>query len=164
MFDKCVKCVRLGESCVPNIMLLPFHDLIQWCDKRQKYLGWSNHTLAEKSGVPNGTISRIKAGDYLDCRYSTIKAILVALIGGTTDEFSCTEQVERELRQIAELEKQAERASDLEKEVAALKHHIVAMEEQHRADIRAVIAEHKEQVDFLKDQLKAWQSWSTKKD
>ena len=103
MFDKCIKCNRLGESCVPNLMLLQFGDLIQWCVKRQKYLEWTNHTLAEKSNVPDGTISRIKAGDYLDCKYSTIRNLLIALIGGTTDEFSCTEQVENELRQMEQL-------------------------------------------------------------
>jgi predicted transcriptional regulator len=100
MFEKCIKCNRIGESCVPNLMLLPFADLIQWCAKRQKHLEWTNQILADKSKVPIGTINRIKAGEYLDCKYSTIKNILIALIGGTSDEFSCTEQVERELRQV----------------------------------------------------------------
>jgi predicted transcriptional regulator len=99
MFEKCIKCNRIGESCVPNLMLLPFADLLQWCNKRQNHLGWTNQKLAEKSKVPVGTISRIKAGED-DCKYSTIKNILIALIGGTTDEFSCTEQVEKELRQM----------------------------------------------------------------
>ena len=52
MFDKCIKCNRMGESCVPNLMLLPFSDLMQWCNKRQKHLGWTNKALAEKSNVP----------------------------------------------------------------------------------------------------------------
>ena len=55
----------MGESCVPNLMLLPFSDLMQWCTKRQKHLGWTNQTLADKSKVPVGTINRIKAGEYL---------------------------------------------------------------------------------------------------
>ena len=108
MFDKCIKCARIGESCVPNIMLLPFADLIQWCNKRQKHLGWSNQTLASISKVPIGTINRIKEGKYLDCKYSTIKHLLIALIGGTTDEFSCTEQVEQELKQVEKLEHEIE--------------------------------------------------------
>lgn len=134
MFDKCIKCDRLGESCVPNLMLLPFSDLIQWCNKRQKYLEWTNQTLADKSKVPIGTINRIKAGDYLDCKYSTIKNLLIALIGGTTDEFPCTEQVEKELEQLSKID------------------------EQHRKDIRAVREEYQEQIVFLKEQLKAWQA------
>ena len=102
MFEKCIKCNRIGESCVPNLMLLPFPDLVQWWDKRQKYLGWTNQILADKSKVPVGTINRIKAGEE-DCKYSTIHSILIALIGGTTDEFACTEQVEKELQHLARL-------------------------------------------------------------
>ena len=89
----------MGESCVPNLMLLPFSDLMQWCNKRQKHLDWTNKALAEKSKVPEGTINRIKAGED-DCKYSTIRSILIALIGGTTDEFACTELVEKELRNL----------------------------------------------------------------
>lgn len=108
MFEKCLKCGRIGESCVPNLMLLPFHDLIEWCNHRQKHLEWSNHTLADKSKVPIGTINRIKEGKYSDCKYSTIKHLVIALIGGTTDEFSCTEQVTKELKHIEHLEQQIE--------------------------------------------------------
>ena len=162
MFDKCIKCTRMGENCVPNLMLLPFADLMQWCDKRQKHLGWTSQTLSDKSQVPLGTIKRIKAGDYTDCRYSTIQHILIALIGGTSDEFSCTEQVERELRQIAQLEQQVARLSATEAENALLKERLSTIDEQHRKDIRAVREEYQEQLAFLKEQLKAWQQWHQK--
>lgn len=158
MFEKCIKCSRIGESCVPNLMLLPFADLVQWCDKRQKHLGWTNHTLAEKSKyVPVGTINRIKAGDYSDCKYSTMKYIMIALIGGTTDEFSCTEQVERELRQLEQLEQQSAKMSLVEAENEKLKDILSKIDEQHRKDIRAIREEYQEQLAFLKEQLKAWQ-------
>lgn len=121
MFEKCIKCNRLGESCVPNLMILPFSDLIQWWDKRQKYLGWTNQVLADKSKVPVGTINRIKAGDYQDCKYSTIRNILITLIGGTTDEFSCTEQVEKELKHLEQLQQQTEQLASLEKEMSILR-------------------------------------------
>lgn len=163
MFDKCIKCDRLGESCVPNLMLLPFSELIQWCIKRQKHLGWTNQTLAEKSKVPVGTINRIKAGDYLDCKYSTIKNILIALIGGTTDEFHCAEQVEKELKQLEALEQQAEKLSAIEKENKMLKAKLNKIDEQHRKDIRAVKEEYQEQITFLKDELKSWRSWHQKR-
>ena len=116
MFEKCIACDRIGESCVPNLLLLPFPELIKWCDKRQKHLVWSNQKLADKTKkVPVGTINRIKAGEE-DCKFSTMQYILLALIGGTTDEFSCTEQVENELRQLEELERHAARLSEVEKE------------------------------------------------
>lgn len=165
MFDKCIPCKRIGESCVPNLMLLPFPDLIRWCIKRQKHLGWTNQVLADKSHVPVGTINRIWAGDYQDCKYSTIKSILIALIGGTTDEFSCTEQVEKELRQKEQFEQQAATLLAVEAENEILKKRLSEIDELHRKDIRAVKEEYREQISFLKEenafikeQLKAWQS------
>lgn len=158
MFEKCITCPKIGESCVPNIVLLPFAGLVQWCIKRQKHLGWSNQMLADKSGVPVGTINRVKAGEYLDCKYSTIKNLLICLIGGTTDEFSCTAQVEKELMQLDALEKQAAKLSSVEAENELLKARLDAIDEQHRKDIRAVREEYQEQIAFLKEQLKAWQA------
>lgn len=166
MFDKCIKCNRLGESCVPNLMLLPFSELIQWCTKRQKHLGWTNQILADKSKVPIGTINRIKAGDYVDCKYSTIKNLLITLIGGTTDEFSCTEQVEKELQQLDQLERQAAKLTVVEAENEMLKNRLKDVDKllqnidaQHRQDIRAVKEEYQEQITFLKEELKAWRTW-----
>lgn len=165
MFEKCIKCSRIGESCVPNLMLLPFADLMQWWDKRQKYLGWSNQTLADKSKqVPVGTINRMKSGEYSDCKYSTMKYILIALIGGTTDEFSCAEQIDREMRQKEQLEQQAAKLSVVEAENESLKDTLRHIDEQHRQDIRAIKAEYQEEITFLKDELKAWRSWHQKQD
>lgn len=164
MFEKCITCNRMGESCVPNLMLLQFPNLKEWWSKRQKHLGWSNQTLADKSKVPVGTISRIKAGEE-DCKYSTIRNILIALIGGTQDEFACTEQVEKELRNMEQLEQQAAKLSVAEAENERLRErlrqvdeHLRQIDEQHRKDIRAVKEEYQEQILFLKDQLKAWQT------
>lgn len=121
MFEKCITCNRIGESCVPNLLLLPFPELIKWCDKRQKYLGWSNQKLADNTKkVPVGTINRVKASEE-DCKFSTMQSMLITLFGGTTDEFACTEQVEKELRQIEQLEKQAAKLSAVEKENEELK-------------------------------------------
>lgn len=159
MFDKCIKCNRIGESCVPNLMLLPFSELMQWCIKRQKFLEWTNQTLADKSNVPIGTINRIKVGEYQDCKYSTIKHIVIALIGGTTDEFACTEQVEKELQNIEQLERQAAKLSFTEAENERLKNRLDEIDELHRKDIRAIKEEYQEQIAFLKEQLKAWQTW-----
>lgn len=162
MFEKCIACKTIGESCVPNLWLLPFQELIQWCIKRQKYLGWSNQTWADKSNVPVGTINRLKAGDYADCKYSTIRSLAITLIGGTTDEFSCTEQVEKELRNLERLEQQATKLSAVEAENALLKEQLRHIDEQHRKDIRAVKEEYQEQIVFLKDELRAWRSWHQK--
>lgn len=162
MYEKCIQCNKMGESCVPNLMLLPFSDLMQWCTKRQKYLEWTNQTLADKSKVPIGTISRIKAGDYLDCKYSTIRNLLIALIGGTTDEWACTAQVEKELRQMEQLEQQAEKLTEVAAENERLMKRLESCDELHRQDIRTIRAEYQEQIAFLKEQLKAWQTYHQK--
>lgn len=164
MYEKCITCPKIGESCVPNLMRLSFHDLILWCNKRQKHLGWTNQTLADKSTVPVGTINRIKAGDYLDCKYSTIRNIVITLVGGTTDEFPCNEQVENELKQLEQLNQQTEKMAILEKENEAMKASFSRIDEQHRKDIRAIREEYQEQVAFLKEQLRAWQSWHQKQE
>lgn len=159
MFEKCIKCDRMGESCVPNLWLLPFPDLIQWCIKRQKHLGWTNQTWAEMSKkVPVGTINRIKAGDYADSKYSTMQYLAIALIGGTTNEFACTEQVENELRNMAQLEQQAAKLAIMEAENEKLKSRLSEIDEQHRNDIRVIKAEYQEQIAFLKEELKAWRT------
>lgn len=162
MYEKCITCDSIGVSCVPNLTRMDFPDIIQWCIKRQKHLGWTNQILAEKSNVPVGTINRIKAGDYLDCKYSTIRSILIALIGGTTDEFPCNKQVEKELQQMEALEQQAAKLSAVEKENEELKARLNNIDELHRKDIRAVKEEYQEQLTFLKEELKAWRSWHQK--
>ncbi len=162
MFDKCIPCKKRGVNCVPNLWLLPLPELMAWCIKLQKYIGWSNQTWADKSNVPVGTINRLKAGEYADCKYSTIRSLAIAVIGGTTDEFSCTEQVENELRNLEKLEQQAAKLSATEAENERLKKRLDEIDEQHRKDIRTIKEEYQEQIVFLKEQLKAWQAWHQK--
>jgi hypothetical protein len=127
--------------------------------KFQKHLGWSNQTWADKSNVPVGTINRLKAGDYADCKYSTIRSLAIAVIGGTTDEFPCTDLVEKELRQMEQLEQQAAKLAEVEAKYEVLKDRMNKVDEQHRQDIRIIKAEYQEQIDFLKDELKARRNW-----
>ena len=169
MFEKCITCKIIGERCVPNLWQLPLPELMQWLIKFQKHLGWSNQKWADESNVPVGTINRMKAGDYSDCKYSTIRSLAISVMGGARDEFSCTEQVEKELRQLEQLEKQAEKLSATEAENERLKERLRQaddllrqIDEQHRKDIRTIKEEYQEQIAFLKDQLKAWQSWHQK--
>lgn len=162
MFDKCIKCERLGQDCMPNLMILSFADLMVWCNKRQKDLGWTNQTLADRSTVAIGTINRIKVGDYADCKYSTIRNLLVALIGGISTEFPCKEKLENELKMIDSYNAQREKLLVLEKENQELRTRLDNMDELHRSDIRAVKTEYVEQIRFLKDELIAWRERGSK--
>lgn len=170
MFEKCITCKIIGERCVPNLWQLPLPELMQWLIKFQKHLGWSNQKWADESNVPVGTINRMKAGDYTDCKYSTIRSLAISVMGGAKDEFSCTEQVEKELRQLEQLEQQAAKLAIVEAENERLKNRLHKTDELHRNDIRVIREEHqeqivflKEQIVFLKEQLKAWQAVSEKK-
>lgn len=155
MYEKCITCNRIGETCVPNLMRLPFPDLMQWCNKRQKHLCWTNQVLAYRCNVPLSTITRIKSGDFLDCKYSTIRSIVITLVGGTTDEWPCNAQVEKELQQVEDLEKQAAKLAAVQEENEALKLKLSTIDAQHRADIRAIREEYLEQITFLKDEMKS---------
>lgn len=150
MFDKCIPCDRLGQDCMPNLMLLSVPELIKWCFKRKQYLGWTVHEFADRSKVPEGTLNRLKQGDYQDCRYSTLRNMLAPLVGGISGEFPCKEKLEQVLQQVEKMEA-------LERENRELHEWARVADERHRNDIRIIRAEYQEQIDFLKEQLRAWQ-------
>lgn len=132
---------------MPNLFELSWADLLNWWKERQKFLGWSNQVLYEKSGVPVGTINRIKAGED-DCKYSTMRMIIHALTGGYNVEFPCQKKLDAEFAHIETLEKQCtELASTNESLVARLQ----TIEETHRNDILGIVADYKERIEFLKE-------------
>lgn len=159
MFDKCITCERLGQDCVPNLMALPFVDVMEWWKKRQKHLGWSNQILSEKSNIPVGTINRIKAGEE-DCRYSTMRSILHALMGGHAVEFPCQKKLDQEFSHIETLEKQNQELVGRTEELTT---RLTNIDELHRNDIRIIKAEYQEEIAFLKEQLRAWQRMNAQK-
>ena len=148
MFEKCITCERLGEDCMPNLLRLPFPDLLKWWAARQKALGWTNQVLSEHSNIPKGTIDRIKQGEYDDCRYSTIRNILVALIGGVADEFPCKERMIMQQKRLEEVERENE----------ALRQRLENTDALHRADVHAICEEYKEEIKFLKDVIRGLQA------
>lgn len=160
MFDRCITCERLGQDCVPNLMALPFAELLTWWKKRQAFLGWSNQTLSEKCNIPVGTINRIKAGED-DCRYSTMRSVIHALLGGYAVEFPCQKKLDQEFAHIDTLEMQNRELLNCNEELTGK---LAVIDELHRNDVRVVKAEYQEEIAFLKDeiafmkeQLRAWQ-------
>lgn len=153
MFDKCIMCERIGQDCVPNLMALPFAELMAWWKKRQAFLGWSNQVLSDKSNIPVGTINRIKAGEE-DCRYSTMRSVIHALMGGYAVEFPCQKKLDQEFAHIETLEKQNIELVCRNEEMTAK---LAVIDEMHRNDIRVIKAEYLEEIAFLKEQLRAWQ-------
>ncbi len=115
MFNRCIKCERIGQDCVPNLLALPWTDLMNWWKERQKFLGWTNQDLSDISGIPVGTINRIKAVED-DARYSTMRSIIHALLGGYSVEFPCQKKLDQEFAQIETLEK---RCAELDTQIQA---------------------------------------------
>ena len=130
MFDRCITCERIGQDCVPNLLALPWPDLLDFWKKRQAFLGWSNQLLSDKSNIPVGTINRIKAGED-DCRYSTMRSIIHALMGGHSAEFPCQKKLDQEFAHLENLEKQCKELAG-ENEVLLVQ--MKAIEEAHQSD------------------------------
>jgi predicted transcriptional regulator len=135
MFNRCIKCERIGQDCVPNLLALPWADLLNWWKERQKYLGWTNQTLSEESGIPVGTINRIKAGED-DARYSTMRSIIHALLGGYSVEFPCQKKLDQEFATIETLEK---RCAEL-----------ASVNEGFNAQLQEVKDEAQKKIDYLR--------------
>lgn len=94
MYEKCVRCEKLGKTCVPYFAAMEISAVLAWCRDRKKFLGWSNATLAEKSNVPKGTIDAKLSGRNGDITYSTLQQILCALVANDAELMPCESFVE----------------------------------------------------------------------
>ena len=146
MFSLCIGCERIGQDCAPNLIALPWADLLDWWKKRQALLGWTNQVLSEKSGIPVGTINRIKSSED-DCKYSTMRCIIHALLGSYSVEFPCQKKLDAEFAHIEELEK---RCLELTLEKEALLIRLQTLGEMHRSDMQEIRSEYVEMIDLLK--------------
>lgn len=110
MYEKCLTCSKLGESCDgPNFMAMPTSEIVEWIDQYQHLHGITNTALAAKSNIAKGTIDGIKARKRSDIRHETLRPILKALIGEVKLDCDFGE-TENELNtQIAELKAENKR-------------------------------------------------------
>lgn len=93
----CKNCTHAGLDCFPHIVSLPSSELIAWCKIRKDDLHLSNSDIADRSGVPKGTVDRIFSSDLADCRMSTILPIICVLSGCQSDELECTHDKQTEM-------------------------------------------------------------------
>ena len=149
MFDKCIKCERLGQDCVPNLMALSFSDLLEWWKKRQSHLGWTNQYLAEMSNIPFGTINRIKAGED-DCRYSTMRCVIHALMGGYAVEFPCQKKLDQEFAHIEMIEKKCEELNRANEDLTAKLQNIHSEEKLKIEHLMNEISMLRNELDYMK--------------
>lgn len=79
-FEKCLTCSAIKEQkCAgPNYMAMSTKELVEWGTAYQKLHGITNAKLAERSGVPKGTIDGLSRRS--DVRHDTIYPLIKALI------------------------------------------------------------------------------------
>ena len=143
MYSECIKCQKIGISCDgPNFFAMSTPQLLAWCKERKKELRVSNAQLAEKSGMPKGTIDRLFAGEHVDFRYETIRPLLKALTGGTWAGNPCAAPEEESALQ-AELLRMEAKAHALEAE-----------NERLHEEAKETIGRHEEQLHFLRGEIK----------
>lgn len=86
-FEKCLTCPAIkGQQCAgPNFMTVSTKEIIEWGNAYQKLNGITNAQLAERSGVPKGTIDGMKY--RTDVRHDTLYPLMKALIELTGGEW-----------------------------------------------------------------------------
>lgn len=136
MYEKCIKCERLGKDCIPNLYNMSVEEIRVWAKKLKDEKGWSNADLAKASGVPKGTIdSSFSRKSKKDVNYTTFAPILCALID-SDGEMPCYNGCDG----FQEIE---EENAALMAQVAKLQSHL----EENKKD-------YEERIKYLKDQLR----------
>lgn len=158
MKKQCLECAHRTTDCAQGLMTLPLKELLSWCKDAKKRAGVTNTKISEITGIPIGTLERIMAGKVEDAKFSTIQPIVSALLE-LMPEVSCpddsTAGQEQLQHRLAELEHIAEEKEKLER-------HLAALRENHAAELDTVHADTKQRTTFLKGQLEASQTRSTR--
>lgn len=150
MYSECIECPKIGISCDgPNFFAMSTPELLAWCKARKAYLRASNAQLAEKSGMPKGTIDRLFAGEHVDFRYETIRPLLKALTGGAWAGNPCAAAQEDEALQ----KKVQELEAELRQRDESIRHY-----KENYDDMTTLVANtnkrHEEQLHFLRGEIK----------
>ena len=90
MYTECLSCTKLGNGCDgPNFWAMSPDMLIKWIGARMKSINMTNQQLADKSGVPKGTIDVIRAGKRDNFEFNTLQPMLQVLVGATWGSDPC---------------------------------------------------------------------------
>lgn len=92
MYEKCITCDHVDDCPhAPRFYSMKPEEVLDWMRSRKKYLHLTNEEIANKSGVPAGTIARLFAehSTYTDYKHTTIQPLLAALAGTRPGEQPC---------------------------------------------------------------------------
>ena len=139
----CKNCERLGRDCPKKLILLPLDELIDWCVYIMTKHKITHEHLASISNTPKGTIDRIISKQSADCRYSTIHAIVCALLEYLGIPTICLDEVAAEV---------AAKADDIRQQNAELQRALADSEKERQA-LQARVDEFAERRAFMKEQI-----------
>lgn len=89
MFEKCIECEKLGKECHPNLYIMNMAEIRDFLRARKDFQGMTNADVAERSGIPKGTVDAFFSSSRRDVNYSTLSPILCALVGNS-GEMPCS--------------------------------------------------------------------------
>ena len=141
MYSECLKCAKLGDGCDgPNFMAMSPEMLVKWISNRMTVLGVTNQRVADKSGVPKGTIDSLRAGKRFNFEFNTLQPILQYLVGSSWGGDPCPFPPDVTAEIIEENSKLAEKCDHLTEQIGELKD---------------LVTHYKEQVAFYKKEVAA---------
>lgn len=143
MKKDCSNCERLGRDCPKKLMLLDLDELIDWCQYIMAKNKITHELLARLSNTPKGTIDRIMSKQSADCRYSTIHAIVCALLEYLGISTVCLDEVAAEA---------AAQTDDIRQQNAELQRALADSEKERQA-LQARVDEFAERRAFMKEQI-----------
>ena len=146
-YNICISCPKIGQTCDgPNFLAMSVERWCEWCRLRRDFLGWKNHTVADKAGVSKMSVDRIMTGDVKDLRITTMQAVTRALVNGSWGQSPCV--------LVAETEKEI--SVDNPVIVAQCQHlqnTLDALTEDHKKDLAFIREEAQKKIDFLREQI-----------
>lgn len=160
MEKKCANCEHLGRDCPKQMLYLTLDNLIDWCRSATARLHLTHDDVAKTSGVPKGTIDRVLSRQSADCKYATIHAIVVDLLGRLGVESPCLDELlaadsaetEALMAQNAEMER---KLWDAERENRLLQKQVDSFASD-REFLRSQVNTKDRQLGMLSRTLKGW--------
>lgn len=148
--DLCLECPFLSVSCAgPEFFTMVSDRWMQWANARAKKLGLTRQDIADRSGIPIGTVQSVMSGRTRDARHSTMCAITTVLIGENNDLPPC---------HLAHLIISGqltvdESVQELEFELNELREKYRSLRERFDDRVAEVKADENKKVQYLREQL-----------
>ena len=152
MFEKCLRCGKLGSACPRQLYELSPEELVALCNTRRKNIpGMTYDRMVEKTNLSKGTISGFFGGNHADYRLDTIRPILKVLFGEKVEGCLCASL------EVGEREAYEEKIKGLERDLKWQEErtgHFVDENKRLRQELVDQAEHHKENKSYLKEKVR----------